>query len=311
MGMDPFEVLGISPGAGWEEIRRAYLRKVKDFHPDRGGDPERYLALQEAYEQLKGLYEARRRVQVVRERPGSGDYFLSFLELSVREVALGTERWVKVPDDLVPCNYCGGNGLDPQGRKRLCEWCKGEGLIPEKEGMYRHVCPRCRGEGELLLDPCPRCRGKGEIRREKEILISIPAGVREGDFLFIPRAPDGPSLDVFLEVFVQKDERLFLEGENLVCRVQVPFWKAALGGRVKVETLEGVEEIEIPRGLPPGARLVLNQRGPFRPDGQRGDLILQFEIWFPNEYSPRALRLLQEFCDIMEGEYGGFTRTEQ
>ncbi len=308
---DPFEVLGVSPRASWEEVRRAYLRKVKDLHPDRGGDPERYIALQEAYERLKEAYQARRLVQVVRERPGRGDYFLSFVELTVREVALGAERWVKVPDEFILCGYCGGGGLDPQGQKRLCDWCKGEGLIAEKGGIYRHVCPRCRGEGEIWLDPCPRCRGKGQLRREKEIMITIPAGIREGDFLFIPRSPDGPAIDVFLEVFVQKDERLFLEGEDLVCRVRVPFWKAALGGRVKVETLEGFEEIEVPRGLPPGARLVLNQRGPFRPDGQRGNLVLQFEIWFPNEYSTRALRLLQEFYEIMEEEYGGVARTEQ
>ncbi|MBX6423589.1 DnaJ C-terminal domain-containing protein [Thermosulfurimonas sp. F29] len=310
MKPDPFEVLGVSPRAGWEEIRRAYLRRVKDCHPDRGGDPERYLALQEAYERLREAYQARRRVQVVRERPGRGDYFLSFIELSIREVALGAERWVKVPDELVPCEYCGGGGLDPRGKKKVCEWCRGEGLLAESGGVYRHICPRCRGEGEIWLTPCPRCRGKGQIRGEKEVLVTIPPGVREGDFLFLPRSPDGPALDVFLEVFVQKDDRWFLEGEDLVCRVPVPFWKAALGGRVRVELLEGAEEIEIPRGLPSGARLVLNQRGPFHPDGRRGNLVLQFEIWFPDEYPPQALSLLHEFYKIMEGCHGGATRSQ-
>ena len=78
-----------------------------------------------------------------------------------------------------------------------------------------------------------------------------------------------------------------------------------------MELLEGEEEIEIPRGLPSGARLVLNHRGPFRSDGRRGNLILQFEVWFPGEYPPRAQSLLEEFYEIMEGEYGGATRSKQ
>ncbi|WP_297055534.1 DnaJ C-terminal domain-containing protein [Thermosulfurimonas sp.] len=309
--MDPFQILGVSPRASWEEIRRAYLRKVKSLHPDRGGDREAYLALQEAYETLRRACERRRRVQVLRERPQGGEYLLSFVELTVREVALGTERWIRVPDTPGPCEYCEGLGLDPYGRFRVCEWCQGSGLLPEEGGRYHQLCPRCQGQGRIFLELCPRCRGKGEIRREKEFLIVIPPGVREGDLLFLPRSPEGPITDVFLEVFIKRDDRFYFEGQDLVCQVQVPFWKAALGGYIRVETLEGEEEIEIPRGLPGGSRLVIRQRGPFRPDGGRGDLILQFEIWFPEDYPPEALKLLERLNHIMEESYGRITSSRQ
>jgi len=312
MRSDPFKVLGVEKGASWEEIRRAYLRKVRKLHPDRGGDPEAYLRLQASYEALRSLYESRKRAQIVRERPGKGDYFLSFIELTVREAAQGAEKWIKVPDELAVCGECQGSGFDPRGRRRICEWCSGEGLISEKESpLYKHPCPRCKGEGEILLDICPRCRGRGEVRGEKEILILIPAGVRDGDLLFVPRSPDGPALDVFLEVLIKKDEDFFFEDDNLVARVKVPFWKAVLGGRVKVKTLEGEEEIEVPRGLPSGARLILNHRGPFRPDGRRGNLVLEFELWFPREYPAEALRYFQRFYEIMEEEYGGTSGIKQ
>ncbi|QJA05509.1 J domain-containing protein [Thermosulfurimonas marina] len=303
-------ILGLSPGAGWEEIRRAYLRRVKEWHPDRGGDPERYLRLQEAYQELRQRYGEGERVQILRERPGRGDYFLSFIELTIREAALGTEKRVRVPEEPVPCSHCGGGGRDPWGKKVRCEVCKGRGLVLE-EGPYRSLCPRCRGEGEIWLSPCPQCRGKGEIRGEKEVLVHIPPGVREGDLLFVPRRPGGPGLDVYLEVLLRREEDLYFEGEDLVLRVRVPFWKAALGGKVQVETLEGPEEIELPRGLPSGARLVLSHRGPFGSDGRRGNLILQFEVWFPEAYPPKAQELLQEFYHLMEEAYGGAAGTQQ
>ncbi len=306
MSKDPFELLGVDREASWEEVRRAYLRKVRELHPDRGGNVEAYLELQQVYESLRSAYEARRRVQVIRERPRGGDYFLAFIELTVKEVALGTEKWIRVPGETRVCKECKGTGLDIRGRRQVCDWCGGRGLMAERESpLYQHPCPRCRGGGILFLDPCPRCRGKGEVRGEKEIRISIPAGVKEGDLLFVPRSPDGPAMDVFLEVQIRKDETFFLEGENLVSRVKVPFWKAALGGRVRVQTLEGEEEIELPPGLPAGSRLMWNHRGPFRSDGRRGHLILEFEVWFPREYPPEARRVLEKFYEIMEGEYGG------
>jgi len=304
-----FRILGLTPCAGWEEIRRAYRRRVKELHPDRGGDAESYLRLQEAYEELRRRYAQGQRVQVLRERPGHGDYFHSFVELTVREAALGTEKVVRVPEEPVPCSYCGGGGRDPCGPKVRCEVCGGRGLVLE-EGPYRSLCPRCRGEGEIRLSPCPQCRGRGEIRGEKEILLHIPPGVREGDLLFVPRSPGGPGIDVYLEVLLRREDGLYFEGEDLVLRVRVPFWKAALGGRLQVETLEGPEEIELPRGLPSGARLILNQRGPFKLDGRRGNLILQFEVWFPEDYPQRALKLLEEFYSLMEEAYGGTTRAQ-
>ena len=312
MSSDPFKLLGVEKGAPWEEIRKAYLRKVRELHPDRGGDLEAYLRLQDSYEILRSRYETYKRAQIVKERPGKGDYFLSFIELTVREVAQGAEKWIKVPDEPEVCGDCRGSGFDPGGRTKVCEFCSGQGLISERESpLYKHPCPRCKGEGRILLDICPRCRGRGEVRGEKEVLIFIPAGVRDGDLLFVPRSPDGPALDVFLEVLIKKEEGFFFEGEDLVARVKVPFWKAVLGGRVTVNTLEGEEEIEVPRGISSGARLILNHRGPFRPDGRRGNLVLEFELWFPGEYPEEALQYFKKFCEIMEEEYGGTSGLKQ
>ncbi len=311
MEWDPFLVLGVERGASWEEIRRAYLRRVREVHPDKGGDVEEYLKVQESYEKLKSAYEKRKRVQVIRERPVAGNYFLSFVELSVVEAALGAEKWVKVPDETVVCEGCGGSGKNLKGRVRLCEWCRGEGLVSEDGSVFKHPCPMCKGEGKVYLEMCPKCRGKGEVRKEKDILVVVPAGVKEGDLLFVPTAPDGPSVDVFLEVLIRRDEEFYFEEEDVVAKVKVPFWKAALGGRVKVKTLEGEEEIEVSPGLPSGSRLILNNRGPFKADGKRGSLILEFEVWFPKEYPPEAMRLLQKFYEIMEENYGGTSGVKQ
>ncbi len=300
---DPYQVLGIKPEAGLAEIRRAFREKARLLHPDAGGEVERFLELKRSYELLCAKHSPAR-LHLVRERPSGGNYFLTFLDVTVRELALGAAVTVVVPDQPVRCPRCGGRGLDPEGRKEICPACGGAGRVTfgRARKRYEIACPRCGGEGFLLVEPCPTCRRRGELPREKEMTLKLPLGARPGDLLYLPAHKDGPVIDVYFELQVHNEEDLFFEGEQLVSVVRLPFWRAALGGKIQVNTLEGPETLEIPRGIEPGYHLVLAQRGAYLEDGSREDLLVRFEIVFPKELPAEAEILLQRLAQIMEKE---------
>ena len=304
---DPYKFLGISPEADLSEIKRAFREKVREAHPDLGGEKEYFLKLKQCYEELCRVHARKARLRPVQERPRSGEYLLSFLELSVKEAALGAEIVARVPDKPIKCPRCQGRGVDLAGRREICPVCKGEGMLVLRSGedeVSYHTCLRCGGAGELFVDLCPSCRGRGELPSEKEMRLVVPAGVRNGDILHLPTGPGGPSIDVFFEVHVLSRGVFSFEEERVITTVRVPFWKAILGGKVVVETLEGPEEMELPKALQPGMQICLPNRGGFREDGTRGDLVVRFEVYFPSEMPLEARILLEKLAQILgEEEY--------
>ncbi|NPB09366.1 MAG: J domain-containing protein [Thermodesulfobacteria bacterium] len=298
---DPYQVLGIKPEAGLAEIRRAFREKARLLHPDAGGEVERFLELKRSYEILCARHSPQR-LRLVRERPSGGNYLLTFLDVTVRELALGATVTVVVPDRPLRCPRCQGRGVDPEGKRETCPSCAGEGRLAfdSRRRRYEIACPRCGGEGYLLVETCPTCRGRGELPQEKEMALRIPLGARPGDLLYLPAGPDGPVIDVYFELQVHNQEDLFFEEDRLVSLVQVPFWQAALGGKILINTLEGEEWIVIPRGLNQGFSMVLKQRGAYLEDGSREDLFVRFKIVFPEELPDEVERLLLKIAQIME-----------
>ncbi len=297
---DPYKILGITPEADLTEIRRAFREKARRYHPDVGGEMDLFVTLKRCYEELCRRHTPCNRLQIVKKPPEGGDYLLSFLDLSVRELALGATISVMVPDKPISCPRCQGRGVDPAGKTEICPICQGKGLL--HSGGRDTPCPRCRGEGRLLVDLCPTCRGRGELLGEKEMRLVVPQGVRPGDILYLPSTPEGPCIDVYFEIQLHSEGDLTFEGNQVVSRVQIPFWKAALGGRVKVQTLEGQEMIEIPPGLQHGTVMIIPNRGAYRTDGSREDLLIKFEIVFPRNLSPEAKNLLRKLAELLEKE---------
>lgn len=302
-GFDPYKVLGISPEADLSEIRRAFREKVRRYHPDVGGEADLFLTLKRCYEELCRRHTARTSLRIVKSPPEGGSYLLTFLDLSVRELALGGAISVIVPDKPLPCPRCQGKGTDPTGQTRLCPVCKGQGSLFNEEGEEL-TCPRCQGVGEVPVDLCPLCRGRGELLGEKEIRVRLPQGARPEDILYLPASPEGPSMDIYFEIQLHSEGPFTFEGDKVVTRVRLPFWKVILGGKVQVQTLEGQEVLEIPPGFDPETAISLPKRGAYRADGSRGELLVRFEVFYPQDLPPEARELLERLAEILEKEEG-------
>jgi len=163
------------------------------------------------------------------------------------------------------------------------------------------TCPECGGTGEVLERPCKRCRGAGRVKEKSELSISIPKGIENGARLRLKGEGNagvagGPPGDLYITVEIQPHPVFKRKGADLEVEVPVHYGQLVLGGRVRVPTLEGEEELAIAPGTSPDEVLRLPGRG--MPQGRRrGDLLVRFKVVIPKNLSPKQRELLQEFTE--------------
>ena len=205
------------------------------------------------------------------------------LEISLEEAARGVEKELEI-ERYVPCDTCGSRGTKGSGGVKVCPTCGGRGVVARQAGIFiqQSTCPECRGAGETISDPCTSCKGEGRVQRESRIKLRIPAGVDTGTRLRSSGNGDagvrgGSAGDLYVFLHVKDHDVFERDDADLFCEVPMPFSIAALGGELKVPTLDGQSSIKIPAGTQGGTvfRLrekgmpSLNQRPPRRPQRAR------------------------------------------
>ncbi len=229
MAKSYFAILGISPDASRDEVKSAYRRLAKEFHPDRcpGGD-EKFCQIQEAYSVLGDSRRRREYEESLRSaRPSPAPRFGRTGAEPLRAMH-GRRR----PEDLVPNRFPGrfGPGVDEiPGRRRRPfamhrrRWAGlGTDLsveVPLTKSQARRggsvrivvpvqaVCPTCHGDGQWLLFECPRCVGRGTVDAEIPLSVPFPAGLSRDYDVTIPLGPFGAG-DVRLTVTFRPSEGL-------------------------------------------------------------------------------------------------------
>jgi molecular chaperone DnaJ len=220
MAGDFYEVLGVGRGASPEEIKKAYRKLAREYHPDRNpGDEaaeERFKEVQQAYDTLsdpdkRREYDSGGMFSGFGRGGGGGqggftadvgDIFSTLfgrrggpgpqqamrgrdLETEVRlsfdQAMNGSEAAVTVPKQAT-CKTCSGTGAKPGTAPIICPRCNGRGIDSESQGFFSisQPCPRCGGAGEVIEDPCSTCGGSGLTQQRKRYRVRIPAGVHDG-----------------------------------------------------------------------------------------------------------------------------------
>lgn len=322
MNRDPYSTLGVSESAGQDDIRQAYRKLAKKYHPDANpGDrnaEERFKEIQEAYDIL-GDPEKRSQFDDARKSGGTffrqggpdmdfqggfgglGDILSGIFgggfggkprpRSTVVDLAVpfataargGTvEAVLEVPRE---CRICGGVG--GSGRE-TCASCGGSGRVNSGHGFFTtsHACQNCGGRGYTLKDVCGACQGSGRAASRERVTVTVPPGVEDGSVLRIPLG----GVNAQAAVRVLPDRFLRREGRDIHCDVLITAPQAALGTRVMVRTLDGRVRLKIPEGTQPGTVIRIRGRGAVQ-HGVQGDQLVHVQVRIPSGLSLREREL--------------------
>lgn len=242
-----------------------------------------------------------------RSGPRPGENIEAILDLDFAEAVLGTEKEIGIRA-ATRCETCGGSGARPGTTPMTCSTCRGTGELRRvRQSMLGQMvtsspCPHCGGTGEEIPSPCPDCRGQGRRSDERTYTVEVPAGVDDGATLRLtgrgaagPRG--GPAGDLYLHLRVKPHATLTRDGYDLRTTLRATMTQAALGALLKVETLDGSEEIVVHPGTPNGHELRLRGLGvPHLQRRGRGDLIVTVAVETPTDLTPAQEELLRRFA---------------
>jgi molecular chaperone DnaJ len=226
------------------------------------------------------------------------------MRITFQEAARGVEKEIEI-SKLQACDTCHGSGAEPGSKVAACPTCGGQGQVAVARGFFNiaQTCPRCRGAGQTIEKPCHACRGEGRMEKTTKIKIKIPAGVEDGTRLRSSGQGEGgvrggPAGDLYVVLHVEAHEIFERDGTDLFCNVPISFARAALGGEVRVPTLEGSAVLKIPAGTPSGKVFRLRGKGLPEVHGRgTGDLHVKLYVEVPTRLSTEQRTKLQAFAD--------------
>jgi molecular chaperone DnaJ len=246
---------------------------------------------------LGDIFGQRRR----RGGPQRGSDLRYDLEISFEESATGAETSIQIPREET-CETCKGSGAAEGTSPETCSQCRGSGQLRFQQGFLTvaRPCPNCRGTGRTIAKPCQACRGAGRIGRERKLTVKIPAGIATGQRLRLygegeHGSAGGPPGDLYVVVHVQEHSFFHREEDDLYCEMPISFPTLALGGSIKVPTLNGREELHVPAGTQPGSRFKLRGKGMPHVNGRgHGDLHVIARVAVPKKLTKEQKHLLEE-----------------
>lgn len=254
----------------------------------------------------------------VRQRSGQQDGAdLRYdLEITLKEAFTGVEKTLKY-NRHVTCKSCNGTGAEKGSQAVTCPTCHGSGVLTMSQGFFsmRQTCPDCHGTGKRITNSCRACEATGRVVESTRTKIKIAPGMESGVKLRLPGFGEagvrgGANGDLFVVVYVKEDKQFERDGDNLHCRLSIPFTLAALGGEVNIKTIDTEAILRIPPGTQPNA--ILRMRSYGMPDfrtKKRGDQMVHIAIEVPKKLTADQRAKLEAFAlSLGEGEKSWFSK---
>jgi len=231
------------------------------------------------------------------------------LEIDLAQAYAGADVEITVPTTFT-CDTCEGSGAKPGTSPTACGSCGGAGRVRATQGFFsvERTCPRCNGQGQIIVDPCRDCKGHGQIRRNRTLNVAIPGGVDDGSRIRLTGegeagAKGGPKGDLYIFISVSPHALFERDGLDLLVTVPAPMCKAALGGEIEVPCLINKEgdpcrqTVTLPEGSQTGQTIRIKGKGmPSLRGPQRGDLVVELFIETPTKLTARQKELMRELA---------------
>lgn len=300
---DYYQILGINKNASQDDIKKAYRKLSKTFHPDVNPDGEdKFKEIAEAYDILS---DETKRKQYDNPNPFGnrfgGNPFDIFNDIvnqqrrpqppkakdKIIKVTLTPEESYKgIEKELTykskhSCQICAGTG----GNKNICTICNGNGSIQQKVGtgyftqIIESQCNNCRGTGKIVIDPCMNCNGHGSIDRFQTVKINIPKSVDSGDFLRVSAKGDfinGLQGDLLLQIEIDRNQYEKI-GKDLVYTLTMTPIDMLVNKQHIIPHPSGDLQINLPKGLNTDKPLRIKSKGYITPNGV-GDFFIRINI---------------------------------
>ena len=242
--------------------------------------------------------------------PIVGDDLRFDLEIDFKTAVFGGEEKVRIRH-LETCDTCTGTGVKPGSKVSTCGTCGGSGVTvqvtrtPLGNFQTQQTCPACRGTGQKIEEYCGTCGGQGVNQKTKQIKVTIPPGVEDGNKLRVRGEGDagpkgGPPGDLYIFLKVKSDEKFRREGPEIYSDAEISYVDAILGASIKTPVVDGEVTIKIPPGTQPGQVMRLKGNGAPRlgnPES-RGDHYVTVNVEIPKKLSKEEEELIQKLKDL-------------
>jgi len=312
---DYYETLGVSKNATEDEIKSAFRKLARKFHPDVAKDKkvaeEKFKQINEAYEVLSDPEKRKKYDQLGANwnQPGG---FQPPPDWGGAQPGGGFHQWSGDGDrgvqfefggtgfsDFFEAFFGGGRGRSAfggfGGREATAERgadVEADILVTLEEALHgstRTVSLRRPGSNKV-----------------ETYQVRIPRGVHEGQRIRLAGqgeagARGGKSGDLFLRVRLAKHPDFTVEGSDLIHEVKIAPWQAVVGTELKVPTLEGTVRLKVPPGTQGGQRFRLRERGLPSASGSRGDLYVVIQIQIPKKLSEREREIWNQIAKLHGG----------
>lgn len=300
---DVYEVLGVDKATSKQDIRKAYRKLAKKYHPDinkEKGSEEKFKEVKEAYEILNDDQKRAEYDQFghasTRQGSGGGQGFGFGGQGPGRGQGFGGQS-------------SGGN----QGFEDIFETFFGGGVrqdpnAPRQGNDLQYTMTLTFEEAifgkETRIKTSKKDDGTGRVQKQVTLKVSIPAGINEGQKIKLSGKGEagingGPPGDLYIVVHIRSHELYVREGNNIFSELPISFAQATLGGKVEAPTLHGNVKLKIPAGTQTGKTFRLKGKGVPNVNGNsQGDQHIQVRVITPKNLTSRAKELLKEFDEI-------------
>jgi molecular chaperone DnaJ len=351
MPRDYYDTLGVPKNATPDDLKSAFRKLARQYHPDVNKAPdaeEKFKEINEAYavlsdtekrqvydrygaEGLKGMggmpdfttfdfsdifedlfggFGFNTTRTRARNRPVRGADLNYVVELTFEEGVFGVDREIEITRDET-CSVCHGSGSEPGSSPVRCTTCGGSGEVRTVRQTFIGsmvqvtTCPTCAGKGEVIKSPCKTCRGRGLERRTTHKVVSIPAGVDNGNQIRLagegqPGVNGGPHGNLYLEIHIKPHAYFRRKQNDILLDLNINVAQAVLGAEIEVPTLDGPSKLKVPAGTQPGKVFTIKGKGvPFLRSSGRGSEHVIINVEVPTRLTGEQRKLFEELAKTL------------
>ncbi len=224
------------------------------------------------------------------------------ITLKFNEAIFGCKKEIKYHYKK-PCESCDGTGSMDK-KTQTCPKCKGRGEVYYRQGFmtYSQTCDACRGTGQIIKNRCKECDALGYIDATNKITVDIPEGIDNENQIRVAKKGNiglnGERGDLYVRVIVKEDEHFVRHNDDVYIEVPVFFTQAVLGETIKIPTLRGEDELQLPVGAKDKQQFIFRGKGIKNVHTKKeGNLIAQIRVNYPKKLNEEQVELLKKLQD--------------